>query len=476
VRRPRLRVCLWILLALALVAVGLAIKIRVGLGPVIPTPPLLSARPTPDALLFRDVSVFTGTDTTLRRHQDVLVRAGRIAAVEPTGQPPPDGAEIVDGAGRTLLPGYIDAHTHISGSGAPPWAPRRVSDAHNLEAYAYAGVTTTFVLGGMAEDLAALEASMAREQTIGPRLLYTHLPITAPGGHPIPVGKELMPWPLGPVLASMVPQIADRAAGESAVADTAEHNVHFIKAIVDSLPPGAPAMNAEALAGLAEATHRRGFKLFVHIGTIDDALLAVRAGADVLAHGMYRGPVTTAQAEEIARSEVPVIFTLGGWVRTAELARGALVPTALDELTVPAEILDSLRGEAGRAFAGPGQLGEFAAALLEHEPHWYENVRVLHAAGVPLLVGTDSPLPGIFPGSSYHVELTLLAQAGVPNGELLLGATSRAADVLGLDAGRIAAGATADLVLVRGDPVADIAAAAAIEMVLARGRILERRQ
>jgi imidazolonepropionase-like amidohydrolase len=235
-------------------------------------------------------------------------------------------------------------------------------------------------------------------------------------------------------------------------------------------------MSEDALAGIVDAAHRRGLKVFVHVGTIEDALLAVRAGADVLAHGMYRGPVTREQAEEIARSGVPVIFTLAGWVRTAELSRGAFVPTPLDEATVPAEILDSLRGEAGRAFASDGPLAEFAAALLANEAHWQENVRTLHAAGVPLLVGTDSPLPGIFPGSSFHVELTLLSQAGVPNGEVLRGATSRAASVLGLDAGRVEAGRPADLVLVKGDPVADIADAASVEMVLARGRILERRR
>lgn len=462
-----------ILLGLVVVAIGLAIKVRVGLGPVLTPPPLLTARPA-DAILFRDVSVFTGADTTLLRHRDVLVRAGRIAAVEASGVAAPDGAEIVEGAGRTLLPGYIDAHTHVSGSGAPPWAPRRTADTHNLAAYAYAGVTTTFVLGGMADDLAALEAAMARGDAVGPRLWYTHLPITTPGGHPIPVGEQLVPWPIGPVLASMIPQVEGRADAEAAVAGVAGQGVHFVKAIVDRLPPSAPEMDAEALAGVVEASHRRGLKVFVHIGTIDDALLAVRAGADVLAHGMYRGPVTQAQAEEIARSGVPVIFTLAGWVRTAELARGAFVPTPLDEATVPAEILESLRGDAGRAFAEAGPLGEFAAALREHEGVWQDNVRALHAAGVPLLVGTDSPLPGIFPGSSYHVELALLSGAGVPNGELLRGATARAASVLGLDVGRVEVGRPADLVLVRGDPVADIAAAADVVMVLARGRVLER--
>jgi len=470
----RLRIALGALLAVVLVVAFLGIKIRLGVGPALSPPPLLTSRALPEAVFFHDVSVFTGQEAALRPHCDVLVRAGRVASIEPTGKPAPGGAEVVEGAGRTLLPGYIDAHTHVSGSGAPPWAPKRIPDAHNLEAYTYAGVTTTFVLAGIADDLAKLEASMERGEIVGPRLWYTHLPITTPGGHPLVVGKELMPWPIGALLASMVPQITDRAGAERAVNETADKKVHFIKAMLDRLPPSAPELSEELLAAVVEASHRRNLKVFVHIGTIEDALAAARAGADVLAHGMYRGAVTKEQAEELGKRKIPVIFTYAGWARTAELAQGKFVPTALDEATVPKEILDSLTGDAGREFARSGPTGEFARAVVENAQYWAENVRALHAAGVPLLVGTDSPLPGIFPGSSFHIELSLLARAGVPAGELLLGATSRAADVLGLDVGRIDAGKPADLVLVKGDPIADIAAAANIEMVLVRGRVVRR--
>lgn len=473
-KRRWLRAGLAVIGVLAAAAGGLAVQLRIGLGPLMDTPPLLAARPAPAVLFFHDVSVFTGAEPTARPHCDVVVQGGKVVSVRPTGGSAPAGAEIVEGAGRTLLPGYIDAHTHVIGSGGGPWAPSRTSDAHNLEAYAWAGVTTTFVLGGLASELASLEKAMSAGKFIGPRLWYTHTPITTPGGHPLLVGKEIFPWPMSALVASMVPQPSTPAAAEAAVADTVARDVHFVKAIVDRLPPSAPVMSEEIVRALAEASHKRGKKLFVHIGTIEDALSAVRAGADVLAHGIYRGAVSPAQAEEIARRKVPLIFTYAGWVRTAAIARGDFKPSDLDRATVPSAILESVGGDAGRIYCMTGAMGEFGAALLENERFWKDNVRVLHAAGVIMLVGTDSPLPGVFPGSSYHEEMRLLVEAGIPPGEVLLGATSRAAAVLGLEVGRVEDGRPADLVLVKGDPVADIKDAAAVEMVLLRGKVAKR--
>lgn len=475
-KRPRrtLRIIGMVALGLLAIAFVIGIKVRLGVGPKLETPPLLSAEPTAAVLLIRDVAVFSGNDTQLKPHQDVIVRGGRIEKVAPTGAAPPDGAQVLDGAGRTLLPGFIDAHTHISGAGAPRWAPCRVSDQHNLEAYVYSGVTTAYVLGGIARDLAGLRAQVDQGKAIGPQLYYTHLPITTPGGHPLRIGKEIVPWPVPQLAAALLPQPKDVEEAARVVEKTAAEHVHFVKVIRDSLPPSAPAMPEAVLQAIVRASHARGLKVFAHIGTIDDALVAARAGVDVLAHGIYRGPVSAEQAQELAQRHVPVIFTLAGWVRTATMARGQLVPTELDRATVPASILESVAGDAGRQLSGTPAFAEFVAALLENEPLWQKNVRALVAAGVPLLVGTDSPLPGIFPGSSYHAELRLLADFGVPNGDLLLGATSRAADVLSLDSGRIEAGKLADLILVQGDPLQDLSATSRIEAIVLRGRVVRR--
>lgn len=460
---------------LVLAGAGLvALKLRLGLGPLLETPALVSVAPPAEALLFRDVTLFDGTERALQPHRDVLVRGDRIVSVTATGGAVPAGARVLPTAGCTLLPGFIDAHAHVAGSGAPPWSPHRVSTAHNLEAYVYAGVTTVYMLGGLAGEMATLRREIERGALVGPQLYYTHLMLTTPKGHPLVVGRELSPWPLSALAAALIPQPRDAAEAEQAVAATLSRNVHFIKVMVDSLPPSAPRMEASVLRAIVAAAHRRGYKVFAHIGTSADALLAARSGVDVLAHGIYRGRVTAEQARELAQYKIPVIYTLAGFAHTAQLGRGEFRPSALDEATVPAAILGSLRPDAQRSFGQTPALAEFVRALWESEALWPDNVRTLRAAGVPLLIGTDSPLPAIFPGSAFHAELRLLAAAGVPSAELLHAATARAADVLGLDSGRIQPGKAADLVLVRGDPLTDLGAAEQVELVVLRGREVRR--
>ena len=105
-----------------------------------------------------------------------------------------------------------------------------------------------------------------------------------------------------------------------------------------------------------------------------------------------------------------------------------------------------------------------------------QNFQRLLAAGVPLLIGTDSGVHGVFPGVSLHRELRLLVELGMPPLEALRTVTSTAADFLEPTPrfGRIAPGQRADLLLVRGDPSIDLAALSEIEAVFLNGARLER--
>jgi len=104
-----------------------------------------------------------------------------------------------------------------------------------------------------------------------------------------------------------------------------------------------------------------------------------------------------------------------------------------------------------------------------------DTVRKLHAAGVPILAGSDAPNPGTAHGASMHRELELLVGAGLSPNEALHAATAAAADAFGLkDRGRVAVGQLADLVLVEGDPTAEITATRAIAAVWKRGLPIDR--
>jgi imidazolonepropionase-like amidohydrolase len=134
-----------------------------------------------------------------------------------------------------------------------------------------------------------------------------------------------------------------------------------------------------------------------------------------------------------------------------------------------------MEGAAGLGLGSAPVVGQFAVELSPLRADWGENLRRAARAGVPILVGSDSPLPADLPGSSLHAELQWLVEQGLSPAEALRGATSAAARLYDeTDRGVIAAGKVADLLLVEGDPLTDIGATAAIVQVWQGGRAVQR--
>jgi len=427
-------------------------------------------------LVFRDVSVFTATEGGLLTNQDVVVSDGRISALRPTGAALPEGARVVEGAGRTLLPGLIDAHVHTSGSGAGPWAPQPPSPEHNLEAMLYCGVTSVIDMGGHATLNGKLRQRVRSGEIPGPRMVITHGGITSSGGHPIPAAHELLPGPMGKVVGWVIPKVDEPDEAERVVAGAVKKGSDFIKIMYDEIPNGSPQMNQATLAAMIEASHHQGLRAYVHVGTPEAAVEAVRAGADLLAHGPYEGALSPTQAAEIAAAGVPVVYTLVAYERGAQLGDGAVEPTRLERETMPSEVLDGTAGEAGRAILDYPIIGGMSELLGANRANWTTSIRNLEAAGVPILAGTDATFIGVWPGSALHQELALLVEAGLSPTQALLGATALAAPWVDPDAdfGTIAVDQAADLLLVEGDPTRDIHATRQIVMVVQDGQQIER--
>jgi imidazolonepropionase-like amidohydrolase len=429
------------------------------------------------SILIRNVDVFVGKSPELLRAQDVLIQGERIQKVAESGTLPYEADfHVIQGEGKTLLPGFVDTHVHLSFSGSAPWKFYRGDAKHNLEAYLYAGVTTVYDLGGEAPSLKRIKNRLQKEKLIGPQIFHTHALITAPESHPLPLIKELLPWPIHSILAARTPVIREPSQAPQIIESQINREVDFIKIVLDELPPGSHEMDEASLRALIRESHQRGKKVFVHIGTAENALMAARAGADVLAHGIYRGSLTEKQAKEIASSGVQLIYTLAGWQNVSAIYEGSYEPDPLArEITSP-RILDPVTGEAGKRLGSTPGVGEMALAVHEYREEIPRYVKMLYEAGVPFLVGTDSPLAGVYPGSSFHEEMERLHQAGIPAPDVLIAATWRGASLLTTspDFGSVEEGKIADLVLVRGNPLEDIRAAREIEKVWRGGKTLKR--
>ncbi len=370
--------------------------------------------------LIRGVRVFDGERTLDRA--DVLLDGDHVAAL---GEVLDTGADVVvDGTGGTLLPGLIDAHTHVF-------------DGSLARALAF-GVTTEL-------DMFCLPASLARQRKLAAErddvadLRSAGMLATAPNGHPTQLlahigDTESFGDAVGPVDPVRTPADA-RSFVETRMAE----GIDYLKVVVDD---GAvhgtelSTLTPDVVAALTTAAHEAGLRVIAHAITAREVGIALDAGVDGLSHVWAD---TRDGAADLAR-------------RVAE--HGVFVVSTL----VYFDVISRMGGGApDHAFPECGTTAVDVA-------------RALHQAGVPLLAGTDATPFAPAHGESLHRELTLLTRAGLSTTEALAAATSVPARYFGLaDRGRIAPGLRADLVLVNGDPVADLAALGSIADVWRRG-------
>lgn len=402
-----------------------------------------SAAPAVDdnSFAIRDVRVFDGERVI--EHANVVVRDGRIAEVGADARLP-EGANVIDGAGKTLLPGLIDAHVHS-------WGNAR-NDALRF------GVTTELDMLGDWHRLPQIEQqrqSLAR--TAQADLWSAGAAVTAPGGHGTQYGMQ-------------VPTLAADGDAAAFVAARVEEGSDYIKIIVEDLSAYGtdarmPTVTPQQVTAAIDAAHRHDRLAVVHVSRRASALQAVEAGADGLAHIFIDAPVDETFAKA-ARSRdsfvIPTLSVLSGIAGTGDGARLAADP----------RLQPLLGGEQVASLEASFPLGARDPDLAER---LLASVAALHAAGVTILAGTDAGNPGTTHGASLHGELDLLVRAGLSPAEALHAATAATARAFGFDdRGRIAPGLRADLVLVDGDPLADITATRAIDTVWKNGYAVER--
>lgn len=406
------------------------------------TPPAAQAlaqtqRQVGNSFAIRDVRVFDGENVIERAN--VVVRDGRIAAVGADAAIP-DGIATLDGAGKTLLPGLIDAHTHNWGE-----AER---DALRF------GVTTELELMGTRESLSGRRAHReSMDATDAADVYSAGAALTVPGGHGTQFG---MP----------VPELAPGGDVEAFVKARVDEGSDVIKLMVDDLHAfGAthriPTLSHAQVAEGIAASHRHGKLAIVHVSARDDATRVLREGADGLAHVFVDAIADDAAIAAARGRDAFVIPTLSV---IATMQHSPLNPALAEDAALKPRL--STAQAASLRATYPPQFPVQPKAL----DNAIESVRRLHAAGVAILAGTDAGNPGTAHGVSMHGELALLVQAGLTPREALRAATSLPATRLRMaDRGRIAPGLRADLLLVEGDPTRDIAASRNIVRVWKNG-------
>ena len=434
------------------------------------------------AFLIRNARIFVG-DGHVIENGFVLVRDGKIAQV---GEgPAPDAsslqAGVVEAAGKTLLPGLIDAHVHLGGpagiSASPGDYDSRKAMPHAAAALLYSGVTAARSVGDGLERSLELRRQIASGSKLGAQIFACGPMFTAEGGY----GTQFM---------ELLPEAVRNSAQAQLVRtpktpEEAHRQVHELKAAgVDCIKAILEAGWGEGMRNdrldlllvrsVSESARALHLPLAVHTGDAGDVTDAVEIGAASVEHGAWRDEIPRGVLAKMARDGVYLDPTLGAFEAYARYYSGDT--EALDDplagQTVPAGILQGTRefvGAGGSADAGKAQMFERAYAQAK------ENLLRAWKAKVPLAMGTDAGSPMVFHGPSLHHELKLWVEAGIPAADALQATTLQAARLLGAqNIGAVREGWDADLLLVDGNPIEDISATGRISLVVFKGERIHR--
>jgi len=411
--------------------------------------------------------------------RDVVVADGRIVSVTAAGAAGEEAAQArtIEGHGGTLVPGLVDVHTHTASTPGPPWKLRGLPDVEdNLAAYLYSGTTTVLDLGSLAPAVFRERDRVRSGEHLGPHFYAAGPVFTAPGGHPAEVLRAWLPWYLRwYVVPRATREVASADEARSAVEALVRERPDIIKIAIDAEATGIPRLAPETIAAITSAGHKAGIRSIAHIGSTAEAIDAVRSGVDALAHSPWRDELTNEAVATIAAAHVPVVVTLAVWDLAEKPRAGEADFLPIEREVARADVVAAL-------LEPPPKPNAYTAAFLQAANAAHDarrrSVAKLRAAGVRVLVGSDSCNFNDFPGAGIHVELAKLVEAGFTPGEALRAATWENARFLAgddADFGQIAVGKRADLVLVAGDPTVHIAELQRITQVVLDGAVLARR-
>jgi imidazolonepropionase-like amidohydrolase len=384
----------------------------------------------PQRILYRPTVLFDGVTARLQPGRALLVEGDQVVAVGAPGDLDANGAEVVELPGTTIVPGFVDAHTHVTlrpgegdqdGQCEAPAVWQAIRGVRNLARMLESGVTTARIM--TEEQLIDFEYrdAVERGEVPGPRLVVSGAGLSPPGGH-----------------GCTGPGVAGEVALRAAVRDRAAHGANHIKIFTTGGVSSTHTSlddsqySAAEIAAIVDEARAAGLGVAAHAHGGAGVTLAVENGIHSIEHG------TLLSDENIAAMQAH-----NTWL--------VLTTTILFHP-------DGIEG-------GDGAVPEIMAKVRSARVAAAATAERVRAAGLRIAVGTDS-MHGLF----GH-EIEWLVQHGWTPEEALMAATSSGAALIGReDVGVLRPGARADFAVLGGDPGEDIAAVHDVRAVYQGGR------
>jgi imidazolonepropionase-like amidohydrolase len=407
-----------------------------------------AAAATAPTIALKAAHVFDGTGSALKDGTVVVIQGERIVAV---GTSIPAGARVIDLGDATLLPGFIDSHTHLTMEYEKDYyhfvytekmrfpAEQALYGALYARRTLEAGFTTVRNLGAHDFLDVGLRNAINAGVTVGPRMLTAVHGIGSPGGHfddyPFPPDRVKVDGPIEGICSG--PEECRQAVryqmkwGADVIKIAASGGV-----LSESDPVDVPQLTPEELTAIITEAHKWNRKVSAHCHGDAAARLAIAAGVDSIEHGSF-----------LTEDTLKLMKAKGVW----------LVPTRMAVYWVNKQADNYPPKIAAKA----------RAAFAAHEKMFRTALRV----GTPIAFGTDA---GVYPHGMNAMEFGLLTDIGMAPAAALLSGTRDAAKLLGVDqdVGTLEAGKAADVVAVPGNVLNDIHATEHPLLVMQRGHVV----
>lgn len=379
----------------------------------------------------------------------ITVTDGRIVSVEKGHQQGdiPKGTTVIDLSTKTVLPGLIDLHVHLTSDPGGDYRSEAVDTdewatiigVKNAELTVNAGFTTVREAGSAQNTAYALRRGTAEGTIWGPRIVAAGPALSIVGGHADVTGfrPEVLRALDGGYTCTGAVECAEKVRKASKMgADVIK--ITATGGVLSQQGRGLEAhFNNDELKSIADTAHSLGLKVMAHAHGARGIEAASAAGIDTIDHATFADEAALKVMKARGTVLVPTLMALEG-VR-ARIGKGIYTPT--------------VEVKAKQALEAAGR-----------------QVQRSKAMGVTVAFGTDA---GVFEHGRNAGEFALMVQNGLSASEALSSATTVAAKTLGMEneIGRVAPGYAADLIAVDGNPLADIKLLEKVDWVMARGRV-----
>jgi imidazolonepropionase-like amidohydrolase/ABC-type multidrug transport system permease subunit len=435
------------------------------------------------SLLIRGARIFVG-DGRVIESGAVLVKNGKIEHVYEGEAPDPKQlrAEVVEAAGKTVLPGLIDVHVHLSSPGGFSQSADAYVNSKTmpraLAAYLYSGITAVKSVGDPLDDILKTRMLVNSGERLGAQLFLVGPMFTAPGGH----GTEYLRFiPAAYRKAAEGQIVRTPATPEEArqqVDALKKIGVDGIKAILEAGQSGYifQRMDVAIFRAVAEEARAQALPIVVHTGDSHDVADALGAGVNGIEHGSSRDEIALALFEQMKTGGVTYDPTLSAWEGFTDVASGSLelLERPLVLQAAPPGLIES-----SKTFLQSADGLKMRDAIKKYGVDLgiaKRNLMAAWQAGVTLVTGSDAGNPLVVHGPTIEREVELWVEAGLPPEVALRAATYNAARLLGASdrIGLIQQGREATLLLVDGNPLKDIKQIESIQTVFLKGERIDR--